>query len=373
MDAEREQVRTWVESMDAQGYTSDEIRAQLALAGWSKQDIEELMGAPVAPPLQPAVAPPAIPPPAGPAPPVQPAPQALPPVMQAPPIPQPPGALPPTPGYAQAPMMAPEIAAPAQPTGLATAALVLGLVSLLFGPLTAIIGLILGIVAMKRGDAGRTMAMAGVIISAVILLAYLVLAGLLILGFSLAGSASSNKLEGAPKVDESSDGTTSDSKDIGKDEIAPDEAKPGNSEALVPGKTALSDARAVCLTRVKALASGMLMYAADYDGALPDATGWPLGIQPYVKDQDSFLCPADDRVDPQDPGGRPTGYTMYEPMTGLYLNSLKEKGKAYLLFDGTEVAGEEGAAAFRHDGGLNLAYVDGHTKWVGEARFKQPD
>ncbi len=67
MDADREQVRAWVETMDAQGYTSDEIRAQLALAGWTKEEIEELMGAPAAPAPQPAVAPPVttstIPPP----------------------------------------------------------------------------------------------------------------------------------------------------------------------------------------------------------------------------------------------------------------------------------------------------------------------
>ena len=358
MDAEREQVRAWVESMDAQGYTSDEIRQQLALTGWSKEDIEALLGQPVAPPpaVAPTTAPPAVTPPVQ-----QPRPVVAPPAGQAS------VTAPPIPGYAQAPAMAPGVPS-AQPNGMATAALILGIASFFFGPLLAIVGLILGIVGMKRGGPQRGQAVGGLVISIVVLVGWLLVGVIFLIAAATAPKSSSddygpmNTYPHAPSPPES------------------DEVKPGNlneplvkpeGEGTVAGG-AEGDDKTVCLTRVKRLALGMKMYSADYDGPLPDALTWPLALRPYVKD-DAFLCPADDRIAPQDPGGRPTSYTMYDPMGGLILSSLKEPAKAYLLFDGTEVAGEEAAAAFRHEGGLNLAYVDGHAQWVGEAKFNKPD
>lgn len=370
MDADREQVRAWVETMDAQGYTSDEIRAQLAQAGWTKEEIEELMGAPAAPAPapQPPVAPPvttsSVPPPVTQPPPVVETPPAQ------PPLPQPAVALPPTPGQATAPAYTPGPMAP-QPSGTATAALVLGLVSLLFGPLTAIIGVILGIVAMKRGDPGRGMALGGLIISAVVLFGYLVLAGLLLLGFSLAGSAASNSLDGAPKVEDAANSVSDEASTEG--EIAADEVRPDRGGPLVPGAGGQGEAKTMCLSRVKALGLAMRMYVSDFDGYLPDATGWPAALAPYTQDTQALRCPADSRTVVQKRGQWETSYTMYEPMGGTMISTLPEPGKAYVLFDGTEMAGEESAADFRHDGGLVLGYADGHAKWVSEAQFKQPD
>ncbi len=370
MDADREQVRAWVETMDAQGYTSDEIRAQLALAGWTKEEIEGLMGAPAAPAPQPPVAPPvttsSVPPPV-----LQPSPVGQAPVVQ-PPVPQPAVTLPPTPGQATTPAYTPGPMA-AQPSGTATAALVLGLVSLLLGPLTAIIGLILGIVAMKRGDPGRGMALVGLIISAVVLFGYLVLAGLLLLGLSLADSAVSNSLEGAPRVEDAAN-TVSDETSASEDsEIAADEVRPDNGESLLPGAADQGDTQVVCLGRMKMLGLAMKMYVSDYDGYLPDAAAWPAALAPYTKDAQTLRCPADRRKTMQKVGKWTTSYTMYEPTGGTMTNTLPDLGKAYLLFDGTQVSGEESAADFRHEGGLVLGYVDGHAQWVSEAKFRQPD
>lgn len=64
---------------------------------------------------------------------------------------------------------------PAQPgNGLAIASMVLGIASFVFG-VTAIAGLILGIISLARKSAGRGFAIAGVACSAVCLLAYVAL------------------------------------------------------------------------------------------------------------------------------------------------------------------------------------------------------
>ena len=81
------------------------------------------------------------------------------------------------PGYAM-----PAPVAPRGPQGLSIASLVLGLSSILFGFtfLVPIVGLILGIVGLRREPAGRGMAIAGVILSALVLLVWAAIVAVLI-------------------------------------------------------------------------------------------------------------------------------------------------------------------------------------------------
>lgn len=80
--------------------------------------------------------------------------------------------------------------APAPPRGLSIASLVIGLVSLLAGAVVLvappIVGLVLGVVALKREPAGRGMALAGIWINAAAL-ALLVLGAVLIVGLLAVG------------------------------------------------------------------------------------------------------------------------------------------------------------------------------------------
>ena len=80
-------------------------------------------------------------------------------------------------GQVQAPCVPPQQVA-SQSNGLAIAALVLGIVSFIpvfpLGLLTAPVGLILGIVALRKRRPGQGMAVAGVIVSAVMLVFWLV-------------------------------------------------------------------------------------------------------------------------------------------------------------------------------------------------------
>ena len=68
----------------------------------------------------------------------------------------------------------------APPRGLSIASLVIGLVSIVLGYtfVLPIVGLILGVLGLKREPAGRGMAIAGIVINAIIL-AFVVLSAIL--------------------------------------------------------------------------------------------------------------------------------------------------------------------------------------------------
>jgi prepilin-type processing-associated H-X9-DG protein len=351
MDGEHGEIKAWVESMRAQGYTAEEIRAQLAQSGWAPAEIESLLGGTAVlsavPPPTPAAQPP------------------------------PPVAQPPAPGYAQAPYYVPPQQVATQTDGLALASLILGCTGLLTGGLTSLVGLPLGIVALKRGGTGRGMALAGVIISGVMVLLFLALVGICI-----AGAYHSFQPGGPPHHTATTRSSTNSLPEApaqpGANEIQPEAPGAALGNGLITPNTASGTAgrkgnQKVCFTRIQELAQGMLMYAADYDTALPDSANWPQAIQPYVKDDQGYFCPSDDRADKQEAGGRTTSYTMYDPMGGTYLRDENAKGKAYLLFDGTAVSADENGGALRHNGGLNLAYADGHAQWVTEKEFKNPN
>lgn len=85
------------------------------------------------------------------------------------------------------------VQAPSQPKGMSIASMVIGLVNILMGwtIILPIIGLIFGIVGLRKEPAGRGMAITGIVLSGVIVAfwASLTIAGFGILG-SLIGSVS---------------------------------------------------------------------------------------------------------------------------------------------------------------------------------------
>src|SRR5437870_4930141 len=46
-----------------------------------------------------------------------------------------------------------------------------------------------------------------------------------------------------------------------------------------------------CTSNLKQLATGLLMYAQDYDDHLPRAHAWADGLDPYTKNKALFVCP----------------------------------------------------------------------------------
>lgn len=207
---------------------------------------------------------------------------------------------------------------PEKASGWAIATLVVGIVSLLLVPL-APVAIVLGIIALVQRRGGQALAIAGMVVAGVALLFIPIVAAILFPVFARAR----------------------------------DKAQ-----------------QTTCLSNVKQLALGHLMYVSDWDGYYPSAANWPEPLMPYTgNNRELYICPSDRRDAYQQCGDLELSYTM-----SVAFDQMKEEGVAspaevVFLFEGTEVSGDRDVAAFRHFGYLNVAYVDGHAKSVDRERF----
>ncbi len=127
-----------------------------------------------------------------------------------------------------------------------------------------------------------------------------------------------------------------------------------------------------CLSKLKRLAMAQLTYASDFDQCLPLVGSWPSTLLPYYNNEpDLLICPADSRHEKQKSGELQTSYTMSSRMSGVNIGDLAAPGEIALLFDGTQLFGSHGAAAFRHSDRLNVALCDGHAKQHSRQEFGQ--
>jgi len=125
-----------------------------------------------------------------------------------------------------------------------------------------------------------------------------------------------------------------------------------------------------CMSNVKVLGLAHLMYAQDHDEVLVDAREWPQDIMPYIKNEQVFVCPADERASRQRSGGLELSYTMNAMVSGRRLAMVRSPAQTGLLWDGTEVMSRgDPAVEFRHNEGANVGFVDGHVKWTHDGAW----
>ncbi len=153
-----------------------------------------------------------------------------------------------------------------------------------------------------------------------------------------------------------------------------------------------------CLSNVKQGSLGILMYAQDYDERLPSMYRYmppPVGtdnlywvqdvIAPYVKNAQVFVCPSKSWAYG---GARPP--TLPNPMVGSYtmptfisdyaLGSIVRPSSVIMWFDCTnpdfwgmvktdipQPGGNDLRIAKVHNEGFNMAYCDGHCKWLTQS------
>ncbi len=271
-----ESARAYVDDLRRRGYPDSEIARMLRQAGWAEEYVSTLLPLP-APPRPAGMTSPASPPEGG--------------------------------------------------SSLATAALVLGLVSIFIFPLALVTGpvaVILGAISLSKRRPGSGLALTGIILAVVSWLLLLVvgpiLAAILFPVFSRA-----------------------------------------------QGKAQQS----ACLSNLKQISLALSIYQVDYDGPLPPAERWPEATFPYIKNAQVYVCPADKRPVRQTQGGHETGYTISASLGGAKTETLPSPFDVGVLFDGMAIAGDREAAAFRHQEGLNLAYADGHVRWLHQGSFGQ--
>jgi len=169
--------------------------------------------------------------------------------------------------------------------------------------------------------------------------------------------------------------------------------------------------QASCLSNVKQLGLGILMYVQDYDERMPVfAPGWGVnpsppgtgcdwweGIYPYVKNYQIYVCPDRDEWGPFNYWGRTfqvfPSYGFNGNLRGLKLARINAPAQCLMLGDCCHPMGD---AAWRftwplapggwpdkchtavdqrnpdwaiHNQGNNYCFADGHAKWLSANSF----
>ncbi len=149
-----------------------------------------------------------------------------------------------------------------------------------------------------------------------------------------------------------------------------------------------------CLSNMKQLELGLIMYAGDYDQTniwdrigttMPAAAGGPYAnncgtfywwgdiIQPYVKNQQILICPSDS-LNMQCGGFPLRSYQPNTEMVGIKESNVADPaGTIHLMesnYNSRADFGDPGSYAMpgnpasRHNDGWNVAFADGHGKWL---------
>jgi prepilin-type N-terminal cleavage/methylation domain-containing protein/prepilin-type processing-associated H-X9-DG protein len=140
-----------------------------------------------------------------------------------------------------------------------------------------------------------------------------------------------------------------------------------------------------CLSNVKQLMLGVMMYTQDYDEVYPGyynpdppnvADQWFELLEPYVKNEQIFICPSDQNRDPGygwnyrfiSYGWRDPGNAVGDPFTTL--GTVEYPSETIILADahnyyvrGPGTSHTSYWPKARHNGGANFGLADGHAKW----------
>jgi prepilin-type N-terminal cleavage/methylation domain-containing protein/prepilin-type processing-associated H-X9-DG protein len=149
--------------------------------------------------------------------------------------------------------------------------------------------------------------------------------------------------------------------------------------------------QASCLSNLKQIALGVMMYAQDFDELLPYyqrpfGVAWYDDLQPYLKNRGITVCPSKRDWNPSHATHK-TGYGLNEtvfpsglgsptPPASVSLAQIyapsetiggadKNQGNAYIV--GTSFSGSVAwpyNVDTRHNDGANFFFLDGHAKWM---------
>lgn len=168
--------------------------------------------------------------------------------------------------------------------------------------------------------------------------------------------------------------------------------------------------RASCQSNEKQQALGLMLYAQDYDERLPYYSNsgnrcWFHLVQPYVKSEQIFRCPSAPRYRHSSSSNKASQYCLAGLGTagrkviysgfGTHLSQIKEPTRTFMILESayshakdTEYLEdgwgylecrldnrsipEEGqyVHSTRHFDGYNVAFADGHVKWIKHGEGK---
>ena len=119
-----------------------------------------------------------------------------------------------------------------------------------------------------------------------------------------------------------------------------------------------------CMSNLKQVSLAMLMYSQDYDETMPPNDRWPEGLQPYLHNNQLFVCPSDESPHATGVEGWPLSYTFSERLDGTNLMNILRPAEEVAIFDGSVLSGGREDVEFRHEGEAVVGFTDGHVSAI---------
>ncbi len=110
--------------------------------------------------------------------------------------------------------------------------------------------------------------------------------------------------------------------------------------------------QADCQCNIEQIALGMAMFAEQHDGRLPNAETWVEELEPIIKTKAVLKCRGDW-------SRQQVSYAMVRRWSGAKLDDIPDRAETILIYEVIY-----GQPAYRHLGGMNVGYADGHVKWL---------
>ena len=113
-----------------------------------------------------------------------------------------------------------------------------------------------------------------------------------------------------------------------------------------------------CLSNIKQIALGAMMYLQDYDekfGFKPAA--YKKSLMPYLKNEAVFHCPSDK--------SGTVSYSFNASLAGRKMAQIGSPARTVMLYEG-----KDGKLDFRHKGFASVAFADGHAKLISATAAK---
>ena len=145
-----------------------------------------------------------------------------------------------------------------------------------------------------------------------------------------------------------------------------------------------------CLSNMKQLMLAFNMYCQDYDNRTPlnlysgVAATWYNTIQPYMKNKDILVCPGDPDIARAYDQPYAWGYYHLRASNtsayggGVPLSKIVHAAEvcafseiavpdSWGVFSSSGSSGYSQWTTDRHNGGVNVGFVDGHAKWLSQS------
>jgi len=123
-----------------------------------------------------------------------------------------------------------------------------------------------------------------------------------------------------------------------------------------------------CLSNLKQIGMGTVMYTQDYDECLPPASEWQTNLSPYIKNDQVFHCPEAVGGKAQPPPPDAGSYAYNRALDRMKLKRVADPENTVSTYDSTRFLRNANDALTslpkpgRHLSANNIGFADGHAK-----------